>query len=417
MAGLRVIELAAIGPGPFAALVLADLGAEVLRIDRPVPAAPVPDVDPRTDLLKRNRRSAVIDLRHPDAADVVLALVEKADVLLEGYRPGVAERLGIGPGPCTARNPALVYGRVSGWGRDGPLAGRAGHDIDYLARCGALHALGRRNARPTVQLNSVGDFGGGGMLLVTGVLAALCEALRSGRGQVVDAAIMDGATLLTSMTYGFTADDVWNGGRGTDLLDPGVPWYEVYETRDGGFMAVGALEDPFYAALVAGLGLSTGETDRADPAGWSALRARFAAVFRTRTRAEWTEVFEHTDACVTPVLTPLEAASDPHLRARGVFIDVDGVRQPAPVPRFSRTPGTVRRPPPLPGEHTSTVLADWGVPDVDGLLASGAARQRPAGVSTGPPPGSVAAEPPASGLRDRRGGAGAPHDRRDGRWR
>jgi alpha-methylacyl-CoA racemase len=383
LAGLRVIELAGIGPGPFAALVLADLGAEVLRIDRPVPGAPVPDVDPRTDLLKRNRRSAIVDLRHQDAAEVVLSLVEKADVLLEGYRPGVAERLGIGPDPCLTRNPALVYGRVSGWGRDGPLAGRAGHDINYLSLCGALHLLGRRQARPTVQPNSVGDFGGGGMLLVTGVLAALWEASRSGHGQVVDAAIMDGAALLTSMTYGFTADDVGNGGRGTDLLDPGVPWYEVYETADGAFMAVGAIEDRFYAELVVGLGLTAAEADRTDPADRPALRERFAAVFRSRTRKEWTEVFEHTDACVTPVLTPVEAASDPHLRARGVFVDIGGIAQPAPSPRFSRTPGTVRRPPPLPGEHTKVLLEDWGLPDVERLIASGVVSQRATGATTG----------------------------------
>jgi len=357
LAGLKVVELAGIGPGPHAAMVLADLGADVVRVDRPSGGLQLGD--PAVDPTLRGRRRVSADLKDPAGRETVLRLVEHADVLLEGYRPGVTERLGVGPADCHARNPRLVYGRMTGWGQDGPLAPRAGHDINYIALTGALHAIGRAGDRPVPPLNLVGDFGGGSMLLLVGVLAALWEAQRSGRGQVVDAAMVDGSSLLVQMVWGMLAQDMWRDERGSNLLDGHAPFYDTYTCADGRHVAVGALEPQFYAALLAGLGLD-GEDLPAqyDQSGWPALRARFTEVFATRTRDEWAEVFAGTDACVTPVLSFAEAREHPHLAARGTIVERDGVPQAAPAPRFSRTapavPGPLADPEPV-----EQVLADW----------------------------------------------------------
>lgn len=370
LAGLRVVELAGIGPGPFAAMLLADLGAEVVRVERPDGGSAVP---PELDVLRRGRRSVILDLRHPEGKRAALDLASRADVLIEGYRPGVAERLGLGPDDCWERNPRLVYGRMTGWGQEGPLAHSAGHDISYIAITGALHAIGKPGDGPTVPLNLVGDFGGGSLYLVVGILAAVFEAARSGHGQVVDAAIVDGATSLMTLMHSLMAADRWRDERGANMLDGGTPWYDVYETADGKHMAAGPIEPKFYAEFVRLLGVDSDESERADPHAWPLLRERIGKAFACRTRAEWTEVFEGTDACVAPVLGLTEAPHHPHNVARGTFIEVDGVTQPAPAPRFSRTPATVRRGPVAPGTDTREALTDWGVRDVDGLLASGAA--------------------------------------------
>ncbi|WP_299954793.1 CaiB/BaiF CoA-transferase family protein [uncultured Modestobacter sp.] len=366
--GLRVVELAGIGPGPFAAMLLADLGADVLRIDRPG-AAPTFG-RPEVDLLARGRRSVAVDLKHPDGVATVLTLAERADVLLEGFRPGVTERLGVGPDECLARNPRLVYGRMTGWGQDGPLAQTAGHDVGYIAVTGALHAIGRAGGPPQVPVNLLGDFGGGAMYLVVGVLAALLESRASGRGQVVDAAIVDGTAHLSTMLLGMLAGGLWQDRRGVNLLDTGVPWYDVYETADGGHLAVGALEPQFFAELTERLGVPGASRD--NPA---ALRELLTETIRTRTRDEWATVFDGSDACVAPVLSYAEARDHPHLQARGTYVEAHGITQPAPAPRFSRTPGALDRPPPSPGQHTREALSDWGVPGVDALLATGAVHQ------------------------------------------
>lgn len=374
LAGVRVVELAGIGPGPFAAMMLADLGAEVLRVDRPTGPG-LTFGAPHLDVLNRGRRNVAVDLKDPRGREVVLRLVERADVLVEGFRPGVTERLGLGPEDCWARNPRLVYGRMTGWGQDGPLAPTAGHDIGYVALTGALHAVGRAGGPPQVPVNLVGDFGGGAMYLVVGVLAALLEARGSGRGQVVDAAIVDGAAGLTAMLHGLLAAGAWQDRRGVNLLDSGAPFYDVYETADGRWMAVGALEPQFYAALLAVLDLGDDVPDRDDPRQWPALRERFAARFGERTQAEWTELFEGTDACVAPVLSLTEAPAHPHLAARGSFVEHAGVVQPAPAPRFSRTPGALGEPPARPGQHSREALSDWGVADVEQLIADGVVTQ------------------------------------------
>jgi len=372
LAGLKVIELASLAPAPFGCMVLSDLGAEVLRVDRPggtglgsLPHSP----------LNRGRRSVSADLGHPAAAGLVLRLVESADVLVEGFRPGVAERLGVGPGECLARNPRLIYARMTGWGQDGPLAQRAGHDIDYIAISGALHPIGRPGQPPTPPLNYVGDFGGGGMLLALGILAALVERGRSGQGQVVDAAMVDGAALLSAMVYGLRAAGMWSDQRGTNFLDGAAPFYDTYTTSDGQYVAVGAIEPQFYAELLDRLGLAdAGLPAQFDTSRWPWVKARLAAVFATRTRDEWAAMFADSDACVAPVLSPAEAAGHPHNAVRGTFVEVGGVSQPAPAPRFSRTQGVVQGPPAEPGEHTDAALADWGIPaeDVAALHASGA---------------------------------------------
>jgi alpha-methylacyl-CoA racemase len=382
LAGLRVVELAGLGPAPFAAMLLADLGADVVRIDRPG-ARPFAGA-PEHDLLGRGRRSVAVDLKSDDGPDLLLRLVERADVLLEGFRPGVTERLGIGPAECLARNPRLVYGRMTGWGQEGPLAATAGHDVGYIAVTGALHAIGRRGGPPQIPLNLVGDFGGGAMYLVVGVLAALLEARVSGSGQVVDAAIVDGTAHLATMVLGMLAGGSWRDARGENLLDSGAPWYDVYETADGRHLAVGALEPQFYAELVDRLGLADVAPDRAgaDPA---LLRGLLADTIAGRTRDEWVEVFEGSDACVAPVLSFAEAREHPHLAARQTYVEHHGVVQPAPAPRFSRTRPALGLPPARAGEHSRAALTDWGITDVDALLAAGTVVQAEERRTEGPP--------------------------------
>ena len=360
--GVRIIELAGLGPAPFAGMMLADAGADIIRIDRSERATYPPNTEPHVDLMNRGRRSVAVDLKHPDGVGLVLRLVEQADGLMEGFRPGVAERLGMGPADCLARNPRLVYGRMTGWGQDGPMATAAGHDIDYIALAGALEPMARAGGRPFPPLNLVGDFGGGGMMLAFGMCAAIISALQTGAGQVVDAAMVDGAAALMTMTYTLRSSGIWKEERGTNLLDTGAHFYEVYETSDGGFMALGAIEPQFYAALLRGLELEGEDLpEQMDREAWPQMKERFAALFATKTRAEWEAVFEGTDACVAPVLSPWEAPSHPHMRARGTFTEVAGVVQPSPAPRFGGTPGAIRRPPPNPGQHGDEALADWGL--------------------------------------------------------
>ena len=371
--GVRVVEIAGIGPGPHAAMLLADLGADVIRVERP--GGPALSAGPReTDLLTRGRPSVALDLKHPDAVATVLALAEKADVLLEGMRPGAAERLGLGPDDLLARNPRLVYGRMTGWGQDGPWAEVAGHDMNYLAVSGVLHGLGQVPERPQFPTNLLGDFGGGSTYLVIGVLAALLEARTSGQGQVVDAAIVDGAAHLGAMFAGMLAGGVAHERRASGVLDGGAPFYDLYSTSDGRHLSVGALEPQFYAELVRLLELDDAP-DQWDLARWGELRERLTTRFAERTQAEWVEVFDGTDACVAPVLPVSEAAQHPHLAARGTWVDRDGVTQPAPAPRFSRTPASLGAGPSVVGGDTRAALTAWGIPDVDALLASGAAVQ------------------------------------------
>jgi alpha-methylacyl-CoA racemase len=355
--GVRVVEFAGLGPGPFCGMLLADLGADVVRIDRPGSSGAA-----GTSLLDRGKRSIALDLKAPDDVAVVRALVARADVLLEGFRPGVMERLGLGPDELLAAHPALVYGRMTGWGQTGPLASTAGHDIGYIALSGALGASGRPDERPAPPMNLLGDFGGGGVFLALGVVAALLHARTAGEGQVVDAAIVDGTALLTTMIHGLLADGSWQDERGVNLLDTGAPFYDVYRCADGEFLAVGALEPKFYAALLTGLGLADDPAlpDRADPAHWPALRERFTEVVATRTRAEWWAVFEGTDACVAPVWSLREAVDDRHNTERGVFVEVDGIAQPAVAPRFSATPGSIGRIPAV-GEHSAEIRAELGL--------------------------------------------------------
>ncbi|MCP2312457.1 alpha-methylacyl-CoA racemase [Kitasatospora paracochleata] len=363
LAGVRVLELAGIGPGPFAAMLLADLGADVVRVDRPGPPALGPA--PADDLTNRNKRSVVVDLKSPGGADLVLDLAARADLLIEGYRPGVAERLGVGPEACLARNPALVYGRMTGWGQDGPLAPRAGHDIGYLATAGVLGMIGEPDGPPAIPANLLGDYAGGSLYLVVGLLAALHHARDTGTGQVVDAAVVDGAAHLTTLLWGLLAAGQWHDRRGVNLLDGGAPFYGTYRTSDGGYMAVGALEPQFWDEFTELLELGKDAPDRGDFALWPGLRDDIAARFATRTTAEWTAVFEGSDACVAPVLSMRQAAEHPHLTARGTYTTRQGHTQPAPAPRFSATPGALRRPPARPGEHTAEVARDWAVPGLD----------------------------------------------------
>ncbi|SEG05206.1 alpha-methylacyl-CoA racemase [Thermomonospora echinospora] len=391
--GVRVIELAGIGPGPFAAMLLADLGAEVIRVDRPSAVLPPESrdigkamgpggsdtaLDPRsTDFSNRGKRSIAVDLKSERGRQVVLRLVEQADVLLEGFRPGVTERLGLGPDDCAAVNPRLVYGRMTGWGQQGRLAHSAGHDIGYIATTGTLHAIGRAGGPPQVPMNLLGDFAGGSMYLVVGVLAALLEAKVSGQGQVVDAAIVDGTAHLSTFIHGFLAGGLWTDQRGVNMLDTGAPWYDVYETADGRHVAVGAIEPQFYAEFIRLLGIKDADDlpSQHDRSGWPVLRERFAEAFRTRTRDEWAEIFLPGDACVAPVLSLKEAAEHPYNTEREVFVEEGGHLQPAPAPRLSRTPGAIAGPPALPGEHTREVLERLGFTDVDELLAEGAVAQ------------------------------------------
>ncbi len=378
LSGVKVIELAGIGPSPYACMLLADAGADVLRIERPSPGAKAGD--PWWDLLTRSRPSVGIDLKHDAGRALVLDLAEQADVLIEGFRPGVAERLGLGPEECGARNQRLVYGRMTGWGQDGPLAEVAGHDIDYISMAGALWSIGRAGERPVPPLNLVGDFGGGGMLLAFGVVAAVLAARTSGLGQVVDAAMVDGAASLMTMFFAFDALGTLNHERGTNMLDTGAHFYEVYETADGAYLGVGAIERKFYEQLVELMGLERAELpDQMDQAHWPEMKERFAAVFATRTRDEWMAVFEGSDACVAPVLTMHEAKDHPHNRARGTFVEPGGVLQPAPAPRFSRTPGAITRPPSPPGSNTDEGLAGWGLSEdaIEALRDAGALGETP----------------------------------------
>jgi alpha-methylacyl-CoA racemase len=371
--GVRVVEIAGIGPGPHACMILADLGADVIRVERPGGQALAGGA---TMVLNRGRPSVALDLKQPEAAAVVLELVRSADLLVEGMRPGVTERLGIGPEECHAVNPRLVYGRMTGWGQDGPLAQAAGHDINYISVAGALFGLGQTPDRPQFPTNLVGDFGGGSTYLVIGLLAALLEARVSGHGQVVDAAIVDGTAHLNAVTSAFLASGGYQERRGANLLDGGVPFYDVYETSDGRHVSVGALEPQFYAALIQLLGLEGVAPGQAELDRYDELRALLTETFRQRTQAEWVELFEGTDACVAGVVPITEAYEHPHLRARETFVEHAGVVQPQPAPRFSRTGATLSLPPsPAAGSHTRDALTAWGVPDVDGLLERGVAVQ------------------------------------------
>jgi alpha-methylacyl-CoA racemase len=378
LSGVRVVEFAGIGPGPFAAMLLADLGAEVLRLDRKEGAAIARAIgmDFAKDISNRGRPSAAVDLKNPESVALALDLLASADILIEGFRPGVMEGLGLGPEVCLGRNPKLVYGRMTGWGQTGPLARRAGHDINYIAMSGMLHTFARRNERPLPPGNTVGDMGGGGLLLAFGVLSALVEARSSGRGQVVDAAMFEGAALLGTSIFVLMGMGLYDPSRpGAHLSDTGAHFYDVYETQDARHVAVGAIEPQFYAQLLKGLGLDAASLPKQmDAASWPDMKRRFAGIFRAKSRAEWEKIFEGTDACVSPVLSPTEAAEDPHARSRGSFADAGGVLQPAPAPRFSRTPAGLSRLPPLPGADTDEALALWGVPEerIAALRAAGA---------------------------------------------
>jgi alpha-methylacyl-CoA racemase len=370
LSGVKVVELAAIGPAPFGVMLLADLGAEVVRVDRAAAARGEVGMEAMMAGLSRNRRSVAVDLKSEEGRGVVLRLAADADVLVEGFRPGVAERLGIGPADFEAVNSRLIYARMTGWGQQGPLASRAGHDIDYAAIAGILHTVGRPDEPPPPPVNYLADFGGGGAYLAMGVMAALYERERSGTGQVVDAAMVDGAASLTAFVHGLRAIGAWSDERGTNLLDGGAPYYDTYRCADGRYLALGALEPQFFAELCEGLGIDAEEFPQLEQTAWPEQKQRIAEIVATRTRDEWAEVFEGTDACVAPVLGLSEAVDHPHNVAREAFVEVDGFAQPAPAPRFSRTPGAVRHGAPKPGEHTDQVLGALGL-DVEALRASG----------------------------------------------
>jgi alpha-methylacyl-CoA racemase len=360
--GLKVVEIAGIGPGPFCGMMLADMGADVVRIDRREAADLGIPVEPRFGVLGRGRRSITLDLKSPADLATLKALIAKADVLIEGFRPGVTERLGIGPAQCQAINPGLVYGRMTGWGQEGPMAKAAGHDLNYIALTGVLAAIGPANGVPMPPLNLVGDFGGGGMMLAMGVLAALYERARSGKGQVVDAAMVDGAAVLMSSIYGLRGAGRWTDRREDNILDGGAPWYGVYETADGRHVSIAAIEAKFYEEMLQKMGLADrGLPAQNDRSGWPRLKEVFTETFRSRTQAQWCEILEGSDACFAPVLTMGEAPSHPHMASRGTFVDVDGVTQPAPAPRFSRTPSAIRHAQPVNGQHGAEILRDWGV--------------------------------------------------------
>ena len=364
LAGLKVIELGGIGPGPFCSMLLSDLGAEVLRIDRIAPSDSGIPMDNRFNLLNRGRRSVAMDLKKPEAVATIKRLLEQADALVEGFRPGVTERLGLGPDDCFKVNPKLVYGRMTGWGQDGPLAQSTGHDINFIALSGVLHSVGQRNGPPVLPLNLIGDFGGGALYLAFGIVSALLEASRSGKGQVVDAAMTDGAASLMTLIYGMHAAGYWSDERGTNRLDSGAPWYNVYQTKDDRYIAIGSTEPRFYRKTLEALGLlETDLPDQHDRSGWPKVQALFAAAFRQKTRDEWCALMGGTDVCFAPVLSLREAPEHPHNRARGTFVEVDEIVQPAPAPRFSRTVPVIQRPPAKVGEHTDEALRDWGFSD------------------------------------------------------
>jgi alpha-methylacyl-CoA racemase len=367
LAGVKVLEIAALGPAPFAAMMLSDMGAEVLRIDRTERVdGSEHSAPPPLDFLARGRRSVGLDLKSPEGIELLLKLVESADVILEGFRPGVMERLGAGPEACLARNPQVIFGRMTGWGQEGPLAQVAGHDINYIALAGALEPIGRRGEKPLPPLNLVGDFGGGGMLLAYGIACALIERARSGKGQVVDAAMVDGAATLMTFFHAAQQAGWWKPERGTNLLDGGAHFYDTYETSDGKYISIGALESKFYAELIEKLGLASEDLpDQMDRSRWEEQKERFGELIKTRTRDAWCEILEGTDACFAPVLSLDEASEHPHLRERGTFVEVAGALQPGPAPRFSRTPGQISGPPPHAGQHTDEALADWGIPTAE----------------------------------------------------
>ncbi len=370
LAGYRIIELAGIGPGPFCGMMLSDMGAEVIRVERPVQGG-----KRARDVLGRNRKSLAVDLKQPDGVETVLRLCEGADALFEGFRPGVTERLGLGPEDCMGRNPRLVYGRMTGWGQDGPMAQAAGHDINYIGLSGALHAIGRKGERPVPPLNLVGDFGGGGMLLAFGLVCGLLEAQRSGQGQVVDAAMVDGAASLMAMFFSFAAQGAFRPERGTNLLDGGAHFYDTYETADGEHVCIGSIEPQFYALLIEKAGLDPEQfAPQMDPTQWAPLKATLTEVFKTRTRDEWCSIMEGTDVCFSPVLSIFEAPEHPHNKARGTFLEIDGLTQPAPAPRFSRTVPKVRGAARIAGEDSVEVLQSFGFSDaeIDALVTGGA---------------------------------------------
>lgn len=360
LTGYRVVEIAGIGPGPMCAMLLSDMGAEVLRVDRMTASVFDMGVPIKFNLLNRGRRSIAIDLTKKEGAEIILRLVERADALIEGFRPGVTERLGIGPEVCLTRNPKLIYGRITGWGQEGPLAHAAGHDINYISLVGALHAIGREGQAPVPPLNLVGDFGGGGLYLAFGIVCGLLETSRSGRGQVVDAAMIDGAASLMTLFFGLKAAGIWTNRRGENLLDTGAHFYDVYETADGKYVSVGSIEPKFYSALLRLLGLKEEVVHQMDRKSWPEMRKYFQDVFRTKTRDELCLILEGTDACVTPVLSMDEAPNHPHNKVRGTFVDIDGVIQPGPAPRFSRTKPEIQGPPSEPGQHADKALTDWG---------------------------------------------------------
>jgi alpha-methylacyl-CoA racemase len=379
LSGYKIIELAGIGPAPMCAMLLADMGAEVLLIDRTTDSDLGIPLPPTYDVLKRSRRSVALDLKRPEGVQALLRLIDRADALIEGFRPGVMERLGVGPEVCLARNPRLVYGRMTGWGQEGPLAHASGHDINYIALVGALHCFGRKGQAPAPPLNMVGDFGGGALYLALGVVAALLETQKSGRGQVVDAAMIDGAASLMTMIYGLHGAGKMSDRRGENFLDTGAHYYEVYETCDGKYIAVGSIEAKFYRELIRLSGLDGGELpDQNDERGWPAMKERLAAIFRTKTRDEWCRIMEGSEVCFAPVLSMAEAPAHPHNRHRSVFVEFGGVTQPAPAPRFSRTPSAIRSAPSEPGADTETALRDWGfsAQEVERLQTTGVAGKR-----------------------------------------
>jgi alpha-methylacyl-CoA racemase len=375
LSGVRIVEMAGIGPAPFCGMLLADMGAEVLRIDRLAAVDIGISVPPKYDLLNRNKRSLAVDLKSPEGSSVVLRLIAQADALIEGFRPGVMERLGLGPEPSLKINARLVYGRMTGWGQYGPLSQAASHDINYIALTGALNAVGQAGGAPVIPLNLIGDFGGGSLYLAMGMLAALISARSTGRGQVVDAAITDGVANLLTMHYGFRQAGEWSTDRGSNLTDGGAPFYDVYRTRDDLYVSVGAVEKKFFGELLQRLGIRAEEfSAQHDRSSWDAQRRRLAEVFATRTRAEWCALLEGTDVCFAPVLDMDECVRHPHNRARRTHIEFEGVMNPAPAPRFSETPSELRSAPPAPGQHTAQALRDWGFSEreIDALRGAGA---------------------------------------------
>ena len=361
LAGVKVVEMVGIGPGPFCGMMLADMGASVIRVDRAERVQPTFPDTPPLDLMSRGRPSIGVNLKNAEGVEATLKLIEQADALFEGFRPGVMERLGLGPDVCLGRNPGLVYGRMTGWGQEGPIAHAAGHDINYIALTGALHSIGRRGERPVPPLNLVGDFGGGGLMLAFGIVCGLIERQSSGKGQVVDAAMVDGASILMTMFHGMRHSGIFRDERGANMLDTGSHYYNTYETADGKYISLGSIEPQFYAELIRLSGLQGQELPfQNDPSKWQEMEARLAAIFRSKTRDEWCALMEGTDVCFAPVLTIGEAYEHPHNKARNAYVEVAGKLQPAPAPRFSRTPPAVSKPPSYPGQDTDSALAQWG---------------------------------------------------------